>query len=86
MVWDPHVQDWRDGLADCRDFHTAHGHLEVPPKATGWRIKALGGWITRRRAEYRRGELPVDRISALEELGMKWQSPRERKREASRTR
>ncbi|MEU6713048.1 Helicase associated domain protein [Nonomuraea sp. NPDC046802] len=83
IVWDPHVQDWRDGLADCQDFHAEHGHLDIPPKTSGRRIKALTAWLERRRREYHCGELPEDRIKALEATGMQWTSPRERGRLAA---
>lgn len=76
VVFDPHVQDWRDGLADCRDFHAEHGHLNIPGKARGQRIKALGVWLDRRRQEYRAGKLPADRAAALEELGVNWEGER----------
>ncbi len=82
MVWDPHVQDWRDGLADCRDFREAHGHLEIPHGYRGTRIAALALWLSRRRRMHAGGSLPQDRVRALEELGIAWETPLDRAREA----
>lgn len=75
IIWDPHVQDWRDGLADCQDWHAAHGTLDIGGRARGTRITALGRWVSRRRREYRDGTLPADRIAALTALGMQWDTP-----------
>jgi superfamily II DNA or RNA helicase len=80
VIWDPHVQDWRDGLADCQEWLAAHGHLDIPGKAQGTRIRALGAWAARRRAEYHAGTLPPDRTAALEATGMRWDTPADRAR------
>jgi superfamily II DNA or RNA helicase len=72
MVWDPHAQDLRNGLAEARDFHTAHGHLRVPRDYTGHRTKALAAWLNRRRKEHREGTIDPDLKTALDDLGFIW--------------
>lgn len=44
------------------------------PKVPGTfaRDPVLGRWIGTQRTSYRRGQMPQDRIDALEELGFKW--------------
>jgi hypothetical protein len=71
MIWEPHVQDWLDGLADLREFAARHGHANPPRDFRGPRIKALRAWLNRRTTEWRRGQLPPDRIAALHDLGVR---------------
>lgn len=72
LVWDPHEQDWRDGLADVTEYAAEHGHVVIPGGARGTRIKALGLWLQRRRGEHRAGRLAPERVAALEALGVVW--------------
>lgn len=82
FVWDPHEQDWRDGLADCRDYHAGHGNLDIRGrKVPGKRLTALDAWLARRRREHAAGTLAPWKAAALEELGMDWDGPRGRQRE-----
>jgi superfamily II DNA or RNA helicase len=72
MVWEPHDEDWQQGIGEASDYRRSAGHLLVPAKyvtAGGFR---LGGWISARRAEHRRGQLSQSRVHALEALGMVW--------------
>ena len=72
MVWDPLADDVARGLAALERFRTEHGHLRVPNRyidPSGFR---LGNWVSHRRAEYTAGRLAVERIAALETLGMIW--------------
>lgn len=76
VAWEPYVQDWLDGLADCAEFRAEHGHLDIPPRQRGARKAALGKWLQDERAEYRAGTLPPDRAAALEGLGVSWNGAR----------
>jgi hypothetical protein len=74
-------QDWRDGLADCLDFYAAHGHLDVPARAEGARVRRFGAWVSRKRADGEAGILTAGQMAALEACGMQWQGVRGRNRQ-----
>jgi hypothetical protein len=46
----------------------------VPAKYIDPSGLALGGWVTNRRTEYRKGALSPERIAALDALGMVWRA------------
>ena len=72
MVWEPDKDRFERGLEECRGFRETEGNLLVPLEfktSTGFH---LGEWINTRRVERRRRTLGVDRIAALDDLGMIW--------------
>ncbi len=71
MIWDPRDDQWQRGLAAAQGFHAQHGHLRVPRSVRYDGIK-LGLWLSTRRQEYRRGDLPPERRFELDSLGVIW--------------
>ncbi len=69
--WSSHERTYENSIAAARAFHAREGHLLPHPdhvEAGVW----LGAWLTRRRREYRNGELAADRIADLDALGIDW--------------
>jgi hypothetical protein len=75
MVWHPRDDDWQRGIAVARAYWKANGHLRVHPKAVTDDGFLLGAWISSRRIERKRGVLAVERVAALDEIGMLWDPP-----------
>lgn len=74
--WDPTTAGWTEGIAAATAFHTATGHLRVPPDytcldSTGEPFD-LNGFVTRQRYRRKTGDLTQDRIAALDALDMDW--------------
>ncbi|WP_083933544.1 DEAD/DEAH box helicase [Sciscionella marina] len=72
MQWDSTVQRDR-GLNAARCFFEKHGHLDIP---SGYRTEngyPLGSWLQERRNRYRKGKLPDELVTALDEIGMIWE-------------
>lgn len=62
---------WAEGLSHLRSYVAEHGHVAVD--VTVHEGFALGAWVARRRAHYRRGALDPARVAALEALpGWAW--------------
>ena len=61
---------WSRNMRALMKFKELHGHCRVPQTLKNRR--GLGVWVAKVRDRYRRGELPADRIRALEELGFVW--------------
>jgi superfamily II DNA or RNA helicase len=72
MVWDALEEDWRRGIVAARAYREAHDDLLVPRKYIAAEGFKLGGWIDRRRTEYRGRKLTSERIAELVALGMVW--------------
>ncbi len=63
---------WAEGLSHLRSYVAEHGHAAVDT-VTVHEGFALGAWVARRRAHYRRGALTPARAVALEALpGWTW--------------
>lgn len=72
MVWDPYGDDWNRGFLAARAYRQSHGDLLVSANRTTADGFRLGGWISARRLEHRRGQLSDERIAGLDALGMAW--------------
>lgn len=73
IVWDTDERLWEYPLAACQKFFAEHGHLRVPDGVFyGDRKSSLRSWLTRRRGDYRDGQLSAGQIAALEAAGMEW--------------
>jgi len=69
FIWDP-IVSWEYMFEALCDFKEMHGHCNVPyryPDNT-----YLGSWVSRQRRAMRKGELSVERIRHLENLGLIW--------------
>ncbi len=63
-------------IAALRVYAAREGHCRVPAKCREGEFD-LGGWVWRRRLDYRLGRLAPDRIAALEQVpGWQWTAPR----------
>jgi superfamily II DNA or RNA helicase len=72
MVWKVEVDGFATGHAAARDYRDAIGHLRVPQRHITLDGFHLGAWISKCRADRRRGKLSTDRTAALDALGMVW--------------
>jgi hypothetical protein len=76
MVWDPREQDWQEGLAACQAYADEFGSIAAVRGVDVQRGFHLGRWVAYCRGERRKGKLSIERVAALDELGMVW-DPRE---------
>jgi hypothetical protein len=68
-----HAGKWALTLAAARQYHQREGHVNVPRQHTetvGDQAVKLGVAIANARA--RRGALTLERVEALDALGMRW--------------
>ncbi|MEB8342558.1 DEAD/DEAH box helicase [Streptomyces endophyticus] len=68
----PEGDYWRRGLASALAFRADEGHLRVPYGHCAPDGFPLGVWIATQRQEHRQGQMPVERVRALDEVGMVW--------------
>jgi hypothetical protein len=65
---------WDERYGELKSYKDEHGHCNVPVE--GGEHPQLGRWVNHQRVLRRRGVLPVDRRSRLDQLGFVWE-PRE---------
>jgi len=71
-VWTRTEDQWPPGLTALRSYSKKHGTAAVPADVIHRRYP-LGAWVTARRAQYKRGTLPPDQITTLQDLpGWVW--------------
>ena len=71
-TWEPLEASWQRGLAGLRLYAAQKGHTRIPSKVL-WKGIKLRVWAQNQRASYRRGELPRERVRALEGVsGWSW--------------
>lgn len=61
---------WQRRMEELKVFKQKHGHCRVPDQRR--KRNRLGLWVMNLRADYRRGEVPPDRIRVLNKLGFVW--------------
>ncbi len=70
--WNPHDDDWQQGLSLLLEFVDREGHAQVSAQYRESDF-ALGRWVSKRRTEFRSGRLAADRASRLEKItGWTW--------------
>lgn len=71
-VWNVHDAAFNTGLAHLRRYVDVYGtsHVGQHEVVDGF---TLGQWVSNRRADYRRGRLPAERITLLENEFPDWQ-------------
>lgn len=74
MIWNRHDAKWQERLAACRAYADEFGSLASVTNSLVYRDIRLGIWLENRRGERKRGTLSAERIAALDELGMVWDS------------
>ncbi|MEU0991243.1 Helicase associated domain protein [Streptomyces sp. NPDC005953] len=68
----PVEEKWHTGLREAHLYQGAHGALDVHRDHVTATGHPLGQWLRTQRGRHRKGELPADRVAALDELGMVW--------------
>jgi superfamily II DNA or RNA helicase len=70
--WDPLDAAWQRALAHATAYHATTGHLSVPKTHRAPGGFDLGSWLTEQRSAHRAGKLTPERVAALEQLGITW--------------
>lgn len=60
---------WIAMFESLAEFKTQHGHCNVP---SSWGDKQLANWVTIQRRRKMRGQMDVERMEKLEQLGIVW--------------
>jgi hypothetical protein len=74
MIWDVNEATWLHHFAAAKAFYRAHRHLMVPFKYVTELPEELrlGAWVSRQRADFKKGKLSMVRIKDLTKIGMRW--------------
>jgi hypothetical protein len=67
-AWVIRADSFDVGLAHLKKFVSEHGHARVAAKFVTDDDYLLGGWVGKRRAEFKKGALNSERIKRLEAL------------------
>jgi hypothetical protein len=67
---DPNTTKFNRGLSALRAFKDAHGHCDVPQRYACEDGYPLGQWVSVQRKALKNGELPPDRLEALQTIGL----------------
>jgi hypothetical protein len=70
FTWDLHDGNWNQRYRELQEFHSVHGHCNVPRGYAG--NPGLGRWVNRQREYKRTSFLESDRIEKLDNLGFSW--------------
>ena len=70
FIWDPHEENFQEGLGHLKAYRAKHGDCRVPRSFEAEEGFHLGAWVKSRRQDYRKGKLSKERIDALEALGV----------------
>lgn len=78
MTWDVQQVSWQSGFEYAKAYYMENGDLNVPGQyecADGYK---LGAWIANQRTKYKSGKLTEDQKNALEDIGIKWDTLKDR--------
>ena len=78
ISWDVMQEAWQNGLEHARAYYAERGNLNVTGQYECPDGYKLGVWLANQRSKYKSGKLADDRKNALEELGIKWDSNKDR--------
>jgi hypothetical protein len=70
VVWAPKAEAFQTGLAHLAAYKAQHGHVNVAQTAVTTDGYPLGVWLNTQRTAFKNNKLPVERVSALEDLGV----------------
>ena len=71
VVWEPQQTRWETFVAALAEYRERHGDCNVP---CGWPQNVeLAKWVKGVRAARKRGDLDVERITRLDQLGFGWE-------------
>jgi hypothetical protein len=68
-TWDPRAAKWPKGFGILQEYFAANGTTRVPQNYKTPDGFPLGTWVATQRSDYRKGAMPADRITLLENLG-----------------
>ena len=71
FVWDPYESTWEEMFGALNEYKKIHGHCNVP--RIWLENKQLSVWVKLQRNYYQKGNLSIDRINRLEEIGFVWE-------------
>lgn len=66
------TSSWWEGFGHARSYHAEHGHLNVKSDHVTAGGFNLGRWIVNARQHRRKGWIGLDRVAALDKIGMVW--------------
>jgi hypothetical protein len=70
FAWDAQESKWELMFSALLDFKRSHGNCDVPRR---WSENpALGVWVALHRSLGRKGKLPNERVTRLNEIGFRW--------------
>ncbi|MBI5685055.1 MAG: helicase associated domain-containing protein [Verrucomicrobia bacterium] len=72
----PHCLEGEQLLQELAAFCREHGPHTIPNKPP---LDRLASWVHRQRFFFKRGQLPADRIAALDATGYPWREPQQRR-------
>ena len=78
ISWDVLREAWQNGIDHAKAYHEKFGNLNVPGQYECEDGYKLGVWIANQRSKYKSGKLMEERKNALEALGIKWDSHKDR--------
>lgn len=78
ISWDVQEKSWQNGFEHAKAYYMENGDLNVPGQYVCKDGYKLGVWIANQRTKYRSGKLTEERSNALEKLGMKWDTLKDR--------
>ena len=68
--WDCFEEDWDERYWLLAEFKEVHGHCNVPREYEVEGVK-LGNWVKTQRQQFKKGEMNLERVRRLTELGFK---------------
>jgi len=72
VKWEPSLQREQEMLEAARQFHAAHGHLDIPVRFRDSENRPIGPWLGHHRASKKSGTLAKEIETQLVELGIVW--------------
>ena len=78
ISWDVLREAWQNGIDHAKAYYAEHGNLNVPGQYECEDGYKLGIWLANQRSKYRSGKLTEERKAALDALGIKWDSNKDR--------
>lgn len=72
MIWYVHDNNWYKKYNEAKKYYFSHGNLKVPNNYLTEDGIPLSKWLHRQRYLYQKNKLSLERITALSNIGMLW--------------